>query len=101
MSELDAERKKILDELDDCTARFSAAATGAQPPKAGSALIDIEIRNLFRRYYDRYFTPKEVTEHLQRLGWRIYMPYVRTKLARLAKRNVIRKAGHGRYMGKG
>ncbi len=100
LEELDAERLKVADELDDCTARFSALAVGIELPKTGSGQMDVQITTLFRRHYNRYFTPKEITEYLLGLQWKIDMPYVRTKLARLAKRGKIQKAGHGRYMHK-
>jgi len=98
LEQLDQERKKVGDELDDCTARFSALAVGIERPSTGSGQMDQEITKLFRRHYNSYFTPKEITEHLLRLKWKVDMPYVRTKLARLAKRGKIHKAGHGRYM---
>lgn len=100
LEELDAERQKVADELDDCTGRFSALATGIELPRDASGQMTVQIATLFRRNYNRYFTPKEITEFLTGLKWQVDMPYVRTKLARLAKRGKIRKVGHGRYMHK-
>jgi repressor of nif and glnA expression len=92
----------LRSELDDCTARFTRLTTGVYEPTTGSSQIDVEIVRLFRQYPDTFFTSTDLASHLRKRNWsNIDGAYLRTKLARLAKRGVIRRVGHGRYMDKG
>ena len=101
MNEIDQEKMRLRADLDDCTARFAAITTGVRRPATGSAQMDDEILRLLRNNPDRFFTSVDIESFLRRQDWRVDGPYIRTKLARLAKRGTIRRVGHGRYMDKG
>ena len=98
--DLETERTALRSELDDATMRFAAMTTGVSPPTSGSVQMDTEILRLFRYNPDRFFTSFDV-QSLLCTRWQIDGSYVRTKLARLAKRGLIRRVGHGRYADKG
>lgn len=101
LNELESERVRLRNELDEATRRFAAMTTGIHEPTTGSGQMDAEILALFRRNPEIYFSRVDVESHLRRQNWNVDGPYIRTKLSRLAKRGKIRKVGHGRYADKG
>lgn len=101
LQDIENEKIALRRDLDACTARFVAMTTGTREPTTGSAQMDAEILRLLHRNPDSFFTAVDIESHLRRQNWKVDGPYIRTKLARLAKRGTIRRVGYGRYTDRG
>ena len=93
IGELDGERARLSEQLDQALTRFAALAaghTGLEPSRS----IDPEIMRVFLRYPDRYLSPRDVASALDYRD----VAHIRMRLSRMVKAKKLKRVGHGRYV---
>ena len=89
--ELDDQRAKLSEQLEQALTRFSAAAHAGAPPPAS---IDPQILRVFHRFPDRVLSPRDVASALNYRD----LPHLTMRLSRMVKAKKLKRVGHGRYV---
>ena len=91
--ELDDERARLNEQLDQALTRFTSLTTGhagASPSRS----IDPQIMRVFQRFPDRDLSPRDVAAALNYRD----LDHVRMRLSRMVKAKKLKRIGHGRYV---
>lgn len=93
LRELDEQRTRLSEQLDQALTRFTAAAaghTGDNPSKS----IDPQIMRVFQRFPDRVLTPRDIAAAMKFRD----LPHLTMRLSRMVKAKKLKRVGHGRYL---
>jgi hypothetical protein len=91
--ELDEQRVRLHEQLDETLARFTALAAGHSGMEP-SRSIDPAIMRVFQRFPDRYLSPRDVAAAMNYRD----LAHIRMRLSRMVKSEKLKRVGHGRYM---
>ena len=95
LTDLDAERARIQEEIKACMQRIAATANGVVPPPANMK-VSQQILWLLKSHRDRAFAPQDVAEKLG-LTRMNELENIRVHLSRMRDNGTIKRIAHGRY----
>ena len=95
LTELDAERARVQQEITACMQRIAATAGANVPPPANTPLAH-QILWLLKSHRDHALSPADVATKLG-LGRASEIENIRVHLSRMRQKGWIKRIAHGRY----
>jgi hypothetical protein len=95
VTEIEAERARLQEEIAACMQRIAATAGGVVPPPANMRVAQ-QILWVLKSQGDRAFAPADVAQKLG-LTRMNELENIRVHLSRMRDRGMIKRIAHGRY----
>lgn len=95
LTDLDAERANVENEIQACMQRIAATAGGVVPPPS-NLKVSQQILWLLKSHRDRAFAPADVAQQLG-MTHTNELENIRVHLSRMRDNGTIKRIAHGRY----